>query len=196
MITVKKISAYFNEVWKDISGFEGEYQVSNYGRVKSINYNHTGTSKILRCARDGNGYCVFSVYTPAKRRLYVHRIVAQVFIPNPQNLPVVNHKDEDTSNNFVYIKPDGSVDPLKSNLEWCTVKYNSTYLDTRKRALETKNKNGSYGSEKPVKQYDLKGNFVKEYKSLREAIRVNKNGNISRCVRGASKTASGYIWTY
>jgi hypothetical protein len=108
------------ELWKDIKGYEGMYQVSNYGNVRSLDrYDSIGrfkTGTILSEGDNGNGYKNVQLYKDGQGRMYyVHRLVAEAFIPNPDNLPQVNHMDEDKSNNCV------------TNLEWCTNEYNSNY---------------------------------------------------------------------
>lgn len=123
------------EEWKDIKWYEGLYQVSNLGRVKSLpkdvfvsnptftGYRHT-KEKILKPSKNGAGYQVVILCNNNKKyQVYVHRLVAQAFIPNPNNLPEVNHKDENPLNNIV------------DNLEWCTHKYNGNYgtVNMRKR---------------------------------------------------------------
>ena len=114
------------EIWKDISGYEGLYQVSNLGDVRSLNYRRNGELKLLKQATNKQGYKQISLYKNGKIKTYkVHRLVAIAFIPNPNNLPVVNHKDENPSNNNV------------NNLEWCTVAYNNTYGTRTKRASES-----------------------------------------------------------
>ena len=100
------------EEWKDIKGYEGLYQISNKGRVKSL-YNK---GKILTPGKDKDGYSIVSLYkNKIKKTNKVHRLVAQAFLSNPDNLPQVNHKDENKLNNCV------------ENLEWCSVEYNINY---------------------------------------------------------------------
>ena len=113
------------ETWKDIEGYEGLYQVSNLGKVKSLNYNKTSESKLLKLQKNSNGYTRVVLYKNRKPKVcLVHRLVAQAFIPNPNNLPQINHKDEDKANNSV------------DNLEWCTYLYNNTYGTAIERATE------------------------------------------------------------
>ena len=111
------------EIWKNIEGYEGKYQVSNLGRVKSM----IGQEKVLHPKKHRNGHLQIGLHKDKKRKtMYIHRLVAQAFIPNPDNLPCVNHKDECPSNNNV------------DNLEWCTQKYNCNYGTRVDRIMETK----------------------------------------------------------
>ena len=114
------------EIWRDIAGFEGIYQVSNLGRIKSFQgWKRASCPKefILKSTLANNGYCQVTLYKDTKRKKYlVHRLVAEAFIPNPDGLPHINHKDENPENN----KAD--------NLEWCTPLYNNKYGTARYRA--------------------------------------------------------------
>ena len=127
------------EIWKDIKGYEGLYKVSNLGRVKSVHFNHSKkvTEKILKPIKDRDGYVDAFLYKNGKvKHFKMHRLVAEAFIPNPNNLPQINHIDENVNNNRV------------DNLEWCTVGYNINYgkrnekvsnaLKGRKRSEEYK----------------------------------------------------------
>lgn len=177
------------EVWKDIDGYDG-YQVSNMGRVRSISrYVRVGRNgkrfaegRIIKPVRCPNGYLEmqFSRRIDGKVHL-LHRLVAQAFIPNPQNLPQVNHKDENLEN------------CRADNLEWCTAKYNANYGTRMKRWFE------HYSKKKPVCQYDMDGNFIAKYCTIQDA--ANKNGiknaeTISRACRGKLKTSGGYKWRF
>ena len=166
------------EIWKDIKNYEGHYQVSNLSRVKSLNYNHTGKEKILKLNKDKDGYLQVTLCKNNIKKVYkVHRLVAQAFIPNPNNLPQINHKDENKTNNNV------------DNLEWCDRKYNQNYGTRTERVAEKLSK--------PVLQYDLEGNFIKEWKSTRECGRNGFcNQHIAACCRGELKTHKGFIWRY
>ena len=169
------------EIFKDIKGYEGFYQVSNYGNVKSLNYRHTGNERLLKPILQTNGYLYVTLYEPNKI-LRINRIVAEAFINNPDNLPCVNHKDENKHNNHV------------DNLEWCTYKYNNEYGTRLKRFRETQLNNPK--TSKKVYQYTLDGKFVKEWKSINECSRNGFNkGAVSSCCRGRIKTYKGYKWS-
>lgn len=172
-----------NEEWKDIEGYEGLYQISNKGRVKSLG--NGGPSKyrgkvIIKKQRLNNmGYYYVGLWRNSIVKHYmVHKLVGTHFIPNPDNLPCINHKDENPKNNCV------------DNLEWCTYKYNSNYGTCIKRRSEKKRK--------PVNQYDLDGNYIRTWESISEAsisLGIN-DGQISNVVNNKPKhkTAGGYIW--
>ena len=113
------------EIWKDIQNYEGSYQVSNYGRIKSLNYRHTGKEQILKQSKNKGGYKYILLGSNKKRKYYlIHRLVAMTFISNPRNLPEINHKDENKTNNKV------------ENLEWCTRKYNANYGTRNEKVKE------------------------------------------------------------
>lgn len=171
-------------MWKNIKGYEGLYQISDEGEVRSLNYNKTGKAQLLKPADSGKGYLFVGLCKNGKRKKFkVHRLVAMAFIPNPSNLPYINHKDENKENNCV------------SNLEWCDRKYNNNY-GTRNQRIAEKTTNGKLS--KPVRQYDLKGNFIQEFPSTHEVERKfgYNNGNISATCNGNQKTAYGYRWKW
>lgn len=165
-----------NEIYKDIVGYEGKYQVSNFGNIKSLNYNHTGIEKVLK-PQNKKGYLSVCLGSNQAQK-QVHRLVAEAFLDNPNNLPYVNHKDENKYNNCV------------DNLEWCDAEYNSNYGTSSVRIAKNESK--------PINQYDLQGNFIKAWNSGTEIARVLKisGGNICNCCRGKQKTAYGYKWRY
>ena len=178
------------EIWRDIKGYEGLYQVSNLGRVKSLGNGCSNASKerILKPFidnREGKGYLRVTLCKNGKtKRFQVHRLVAEAFIPNPNNLPFINHKSEIKSQNNV------------ENLEWCDQKYNNSF-GTRIERIVKANINHPNKS-KPVLQYDLEGNFIKEWESTMEIDRQLgfAHTNISKCCKGKYKQAYGYIWRY
>lgn len=196
-----------NEVWRDIQGYEGLYQISNYGRVKRIvKYKNEyckyyipllKTDKILKCINNSNGYnCVCLCKNNKSKRIYIHLLVANNFLDrnNFKYMPYeniseinidkleVNHKDEKTNNNIV------------ENLEFCTSKYNANYGNRNKKMKEKQTK--KYG--KRVIQYDTNNNIIKKYQSIAE---VSQHLNVSHtaiylCCRGINKTCRGYILKY
>lgn len=178
---------YYPEEWKDINGYEGLYQVSSFGRVKSLPRNGTILiEKIITCSTS-TGYCRVVLSKGNKTKNFnIHRLVAEAFIPNPNNLPCVNHKDENKRNNFI------------SNLEWCTHKYNNCY-GSRIQRVKKKQLN-RIDCSKPVAQYSKDGELLYIYPSMKEASRATgvKVSNISSCClkKRCYKTAGGYIWNY
>jgi hypothetical protein len=183
------------EIWKDVVGYEGIYQVSNKGRVKRIGkYRNQITewesNKILKPGVKNNGYlfCQLSKDNKTSPKM-IHRLVAEAFIDNPYSKPTVNHIDGNRANNNV------------SNLEWATYTENnvhSLYELNGYKAGDYRNKRGS----KVVLQYDLQGNFIKEYPSYRESQRQTGINAIDVVCRGDRQkqkrqhTAGGYIWKY
>ena len=179
-------------MWKEIKGYEGYYEVSDDGQVRSLDRyvvetkgKYIGKKRFLRgsimkqsvsTGRDGNSYYVVNLH---KNRIsnvvLVHMLVAQAFIPNPDNLPTINHIDGDKHNNNV------------SNLEWASFSENNTH------ALKTGLRNPRGNA---IAQYTLDGNLVATFRSACEAARVTgfSRGGISHCLNGRSETSSGYIW--
>ena len=157
------------EEWKDIKGYEGLYQVSNLGRVKSLKF---GKERILKTGVDRYGYISVNLYKNNKRKLCkVHRLVAEAFIPNLENKPEVNHLDEDKTNNMV------------SNLEWCTRNENVNN-GTRNKRISKKLKVISKGTK--IKAIDIANGEWNEYCSIRECARQLEldSSNIRKCLNG------------
>lgn len=177
------------EVWKDVVGYEGLYQVSNSGRIKSLKYaNQYGVfkrEKILRKRYDKKGYLHVYLYDKnMKKSFKLHRLIAETFIPNPENKPQVNHING--------IKDDNRVE----NLEWCTNQENQIHafkIGLQKIKVGSLNPNA-----KKVNLYDLKGNYINTFGSIKEAqMYLHKNiSHISDCCKGKRKTAGNYIWKY
>ena len=187
------------EIWKPVHGFEGYYEVSNLGQVRSLSriyysdYFRNGRNvdgKILRQTKNKiTGYMsVMLSKDGIRQRCHVHRLVAIAFLPNPNNLPQVNHKDQVRENNSV------------DNLEWCDVSYNTTYADAVEKHREGFLKSG-YA--KRIYQYTEDGELVGEYRNGEEAARATGlNGrNIRYATKGIGSLGysnehkyRGYIW--
>lgn len=173
------------EIWKDIDEFEGLYQVSNLGNVKSLNYNHTGKERNLKARNNGWGYLFVKLYKNGNRKLFtIHRLVAKAFIPNPENKREVNHKDENKTNNRV------------DNLEWMTSKENINYGTRTVRASKSLINHPEMS--KSVLQFTKNGEFIKEWPSTMQIERELGflSGNISGCCNEKKKTAYGYVWKF
>lgn len=175
------------EIWKDIKDYEGLYQVSNFGNIRSLNYLRTGKIKLKKLHYNNNGYFVVGLWKNNKgKTFFVHRLVAEAFIPNPDNLPQVNHKDECKTNNCV------------ENLEWCSCQYNLNYGTRNKRSSDSQR--NDINKSKPVLQLSLTGELIREWPSTHEIERKlgYKRGPISDCCRGNTKqkTSHGFIWKY
>lgn len=135
------------EIWKWIPGYEGIYEASNFGFIRSVDhyaplrpgFMKLMKGRLLKFSKAGRGYnSVWLSKNGSVKAYNVHRLIALLFLPNPDNLPEVNHKDEDKTNNFIWINSDGTVDPIKSNLEWCTSLYNANYGNRNRNQVETK----------------------------------------------------------
>lgn len=188
------------EIFKEILDYEGLYQISNEGNVKSLKY---GKEKLLKPQADTKGYLYVHLSKDGKQKFHkVHRLVASAFLDNPDNLPQVNHKDEDKANNCV------------ENLEWCTNEYNSNYGTRNKRVGEAQR-----GIPKPlvaealtnrtdlsipVDMLTMDGELIRTFPSSAEAerwLRTNgypKAGNthIIQCCKGKRNTHCGFKWRY
>ena len=172
------------EIWKPISGYEGKYEISNLGRIKSYaQKNRAG--RITEGYEDKKGYRNIYLYKKPQCGKWhkIHRLVAMTFIPNPDNLPQVNHKDENKSNNCV------------DNLEWCDNNYNNHYGTRAQRAAES-NKNCPTTSKK-VYSVDADGH-IEHYVSIGEAERITGlyHGNIVRTLKGRTPRCGGLKWYY
>lgn len=161
----------FIEEWKDILGYEGLYQVSNIGRIKLLHFNK---ELLLKPCFDGRYYHI-TLFKNGKPKLYnIHRLVAKTFVPNPKNLPCVNHKNENKKDNRA------------GNLEWCTYKYNLNYGTSQKRRASKQCK--------PVICIET----GKKYKSMVDAGKQMGIGykHIGDCCKGKRNIANGYHWKY
>lgn len=161
-------------IWKAVPGYEGLYEISNCGRLKCF-----VKGVITYGAISAKGYRVTCLYKNKKKKsVFIHRLVAKAFIPNPQNLPFINHKDENKLNNNV------------ENLEWCTAKYNSNYGTCAERIKKAQ----SY----IVCQFDLEGNLLNEYVGAQDAATATglDRVTITNCCSGKRLSCGHFLWLY
>ena len=195
------------EIWKPIKDYEGLYEVSNLGRVKSLNYRKPGKEKILKNIESNYGYLMVGLTKNGKQKLFtVHRLVAETFIPNLEGKPCIDHINTVKSDNRV------------ENLRWVTYEENNNNPLTKKKYSEnhrkqnseetkkklSESKKGKHCGEnnpksKPVVQIDLNTNeVINTYFGTREAARQTgfNQSNISKCCRGKQKSHKGYKWKF
>lgn len=194
-------------MFKDIPDTNGAYSCDENGNVRSnerLVYNkgsgrhYVIRERILNQYQNNKGYWYVDLRINNKTvRYLVSRLVATTWIPNPHNYPIINHKDNNPSNNCV------------DNLEWCTYQYNNEYSVSQGRhnyytqaCIKAHHANKKY-LHKPVDQFDLTGFFVASYPSITEAAAAintsfsnSRKGNISACCHGKAKSAYGYIWRF
>ena len=151
------------KIWKDILNYEKIYKISNFGEIYSIK-NNMILKPVLK-----NGYSYVSLNKNGKCKTFrVHKLVAMAFIPNPNDLPCINHKDENKLNNRV------------DNLEWCTYKYNNNYGKKREE----------------IYQMNINGEILRKWKNVKEAsktLKISESG-IRKCINYDGKTSGGYKW--
>lgn len=187
------------EIWKDIEGFEGLYQVSNKGRIKSLSRTTSGKKhgihklkeKILKPSKCGKYYQIYLRKDGNNKRFYIHRLVGKAFLECLNDNLDINHKDGNPSNNKV------------DNLEWVTRSQNIKHsYEVLKRVKNTEGFNEYREKHKrKINQYDLKGNFIKQWNCISDAekfLKTKSIGKISSCCRHkkGSKSAFGYKWEY
>lgn len=197
------------EEWRDIEGYEGLYQISSEGRVKSLKRiarnNHTVDSKIRKPKIDKDGYCCVSLWIDGvSKEYFIHRLVAQAFVSNPENKPCIDHINTDRTDNRV------------ENLRWCTHKENTNNPISREKFLHNRYKvegERRISIYKPTKEAVAKmaekhkkpvgmykdGNLIKRFDSAADAEREDNNlkfMSISAACNGRLKTYRGYEWKF
>lgn len=170
---------YFNEIWKDIPDYEGYYQASNFGRIKSLNYKKTGKEQILKLRVNKHGYLNVGLFKNGKEKSYlVHRLVWLAFHEEIPEGMQINHINEVVSDNRL------------ENLELVTPKENTNWGTGIQRRVEK--------TRKPILQYSLEGELIKEFPSQTEVQRQLgfKQSHVSSCCIGKLKSAYGYFWKF
>jgi len=178
------------EIWKDITNYEGYYQASNFGRIKSVkryicrgfmNKLRTVPEKIRQASVDNDGYLTIRLHINGIRKNYfVHRLIAETFLENIEKKPQVNHIDGDKKNCHL------------SNLEWVTQSENIKHSYNVIGRIAS----GGAIAYKPIIQKDMNGNFLNSYKSITDAIKQTKVNNITACLKGKYSHAGNYKWEY
>ena len=193
MLEIWRTAVYKDEI------YEGLYKVSNLGRILSLNYRRTGKAELMN-PENVKGYLRVELWKNGeKKRCFVHQLVAQTFLPNPEGKPCVNHKiegDVGKTMNMVFFNEDGTIDKERTTIEWATYEENNNYATRNKRASETQINDPN--KSKRVLQFTLDGEFVREWESTMEIQRQlgYNNANISACCLGKLKTAYGFRWEY
>lgn len=185
------------EVWKDVVGYEGYYEVSNIGRVRRVPRYITGVNGVTRfwkgrilkqtTTQDGYLRCILSKDGKTKH-VRSHVLVAESFVENPNNYPVINHKDENPANNHI------------DNLEWCSIAYNNSYGTRTERAINSEGfKKNTERNKKPVLKITVTGEVVDRFDSLKSAYESNPDytkASVAACCSKRLNTYKGYFWIY
>ena len=193
LFALQNIKYMEKELWKDVVGYEGYYKISNLGRVKSIQRFYTDIlgrripvreKMIIIKISKNTGYPFVGLSKNGRReKKFIHRMIAEAFIPNPKNLPCVNHIDQDRSNSVL------------SNLEWCSYSYNNTYGNANKKRKETLRKNLT-GKHKIIYQFTKNGELVRIYAHGVKQFQEELGFEIQDCLTGKSKTSNGFVFSY
>lgn len=173
------MKALAGDVWKPVKGYEGLYEVSNKGRVRSLNYRGTGRCEVLCQGGCSNSYHKVVLFKGSGKGLTkdVHRLVAEALLDNEEQLPEVNHKDEDKSNNS------------SDNLEWCTIAYNRSYGSRGKKI--------SKALGRPVEAFDSSGKVLHKFSSIAEATREGfSQPAISNVIAGRVPRHKELYWRF
>ena len=173
--------------------YEGLYKVSNLGKILSLNYRNTGKAELMTPVEMSNGYFQVGLHKNKKTKMcLVHRLVAQTFLPNPENKPCINHKIEGEKGkkiNMVFFNEDGSIDKERTSIEWATYEENNNYGTHNERMAKARSK--------PVIQLSLLGDFIREWES---AMECGRNGfsyqHVSECCLGKRKTHKGFRFMF
>lgn len=197
------IKIMISEIWRtavyDGIVYEGLYKVSNLGRILNLNYRNTGRERLMNQSEATGGYFKVNLRKNGEDKMcLVHRLVAETFIPNPENKPCINHKiegDKGKKINMVFFNKDGTIDKKRTTIEWATYEENNNYA-TRNERMAKALINGK--KSKKVLQFTLDGKLIREWPSTKEIERQLgfDNSAVGRCCLGKQKTAYGFIWKY
>ena len=192
MLEIWRTAIYKGEI------YEGLYKVSNLGKILSLNYHREGRAELMTPRKNKDGYFQIGLRKNKKTKTcYVHRLVAETFLENPEGKPEINHKiegDEGKTLNMVIFNEDGTIDKERTTIEWVTREENINYATRNERVFE-KTTNGKLS--KRVLQLSLSGELIKEWPSIGECGRNGfDKGAVWRCCNGKQKTAYGFCWEY
>ena len=185
------------EIWKtavyDGEIYEGLYRVSNWGRILSLNYRRTGKSKLMNPCKRKDGYFQVRLWKNGEYKwCKVHRLIAETFLENPEGKPCVNHKIEGKKGkkmNMVFFNEDGTIDKERTTIEWATYEENNNYGTHNERSAKARSK--------PVLQFSLTGELIREWPSINECGRNGFNqGAVWLCCNGKLKTHKGFRFMY
>ena len=173
--------------------YEGLYKVSNLGRILSLNYRNTGKADLMTPFENTKGYLKVQLSKNGEyKQCYVHRLIAETFLPNPENKPCINHKiegDEGKKINMVIFNEDGTINEERTTIEWATYEENNNYA--------TRNERAAKALSKPVLQLSLSGDLIREWPSIAECGRNGfDSGVVCKCCNGKRKSAYGFKWCY
>ena len=173
--------------------YEGLYKVSNLGKILSLDYNHTGKPDLMEPSEDTTGYFkVILSKNKERKNCLVHRLVAETFLPNPENKPCINHKIEGEKGkkiNMVIFNEDGTIDKERTTIEWVTPKENNDYGTHNERSAKARSKK--------VLQLSLTGELIRKWDSTMECGRNGFNQSlVCQCCQGKRKTHKGFRWKY
>ena len=180
------------EIWRtpiDKGIIYENFKVSNLGRILNLNFGRTGKAKLMKLTKRKDGYLVVGLSKNEETDvILVHRLVAQTFLPNPENKPCINHKIEGKKGkkiNMVIFNEDGTIDKERTTIEWVTYKENNDYGTRTER------------TSKRVLQFSLTGELIQEWPSIMECERNGFNrGHVSECCQGKRKSHKGFKWCY
>ena len=184
------------EIWKPVVGYEGLYEVSNLGKVKAIKWHRGEEEKEMKPYTTYKGYLRLRLTKNGKgKQFQIHRLVAEAFIPNPENKPYIDHINTDRTDNTVWLNEDGSINYEKTNLRWVTNKENcNNPISKQNYSKSNKDKTAV-----PILQFDKNMNFIKKWESMTDAeTSLGIKSRLSEYCgnKYGRKTAGGFIWRY